>query len=283
MADTFKKVRNGDKLRIPANTYNAMIDAAADFINRKNNLSSQTNKQLPANMVYIKNTTGAPVERLNILGIGGSEIDPNANTFKQSIVFTGVVPNSNHAKGRFVITAEPIAPDSVGKAYSSGFVPVRIAVTDESHTYADIYPDETGVLRSLAIGAAYIIWKEQGTGYKWAIVKINGGAPEPTPMVQWAKTETEAGPNTYIPARLYNAAGQLDVYETFDPEYYPDNHITVYCTICGTSPVALNQATPYLFSGTDIPVIQRVVLVNGISTLRWYCLWGFQKTYICGT
>ena len=102
-------------------------------------------------------------------------------------------------------------------------------------------------------------------------------------MVQWARTETEAGPNNYIPARLYNSTGQLDVYETFSPAIYPQNHIYAYCTICGASIVALNQATPYLFGGVDIPVVQRTVSIDGQPTIRWYCLWGFQKTYICGT
>jgi hypothetical protein len=188
MADAFRKVRDGERLKIPARTYNAMVDAAQDHINRKNNLTTESGKQLPANMVYIKNTTGAVVDRLNILGIGGSQIDPTTVSFKQTTVLTGVTPSkTDHANGRFVITAEPIGIDCIGRAYVAGFTPVQINIIDEGHLYADIKDSDVTQLESAATGAAVILYKEDGTGTKLAVVRFGGSGGGGTAAELWAK------------------------------------------------------------------------------------------------
>ncbi|MEN6385317.1 MAG: hypothetical protein ABFD79_08960 [Phycisphaerales bacterium] len=176
MADTFKKVRNGDKLRIPAGTYNAMIDAAQDYIYRKTNINANIPQTLPANMVYIKNTTLFAVDRFGVLGISGSEIDAADNNFKNTYCFTGLAPSlAIHSGGRFVIAAEPIAANAIGRAYAAGIVTVQIDITDETHTCADIEAEDKAKLKSAASGAAAILWKETGTGTKWAVIRFGGG------------------------------------------------------------------------------------------------------------
>jgi hypothetical protein len=188
MGDAFRKVRDGERLKIPARTYNAMIDAAQDYINRKNNLTTESGKTLPANMVYVKNTTGAAVDRLNILGIGGSQIDPTTNTFKEITVLTGVTPSkTDHASGRFVITAEPIGIDCIGRAYVAGVTAVQINIIDEGHSFADIKDSDITQLESSASGAAVILYKEQGTGTKLAIVRFGGSGGTSTATTIWAK------------------------------------------------------------------------------------------------
>jgi hypothetical protein len=188
MGDAFRKVRDGERLKIPAAAYNAMIDAAQDYINRKNNLTSETGKQLPVNMVYIKNTTGAAVDRLNILGIGGSEIDATTVSFKQTTVLTGVTPSkTDHASGRFVITAEPIGIDCIGRAYVSGFTPVYLNIIDEGHLYAEIKEGDVTQLESAATGSAVILYKQEGTGTKLAVVRYGGSGGANTATTLWAK------------------------------------------------------------------------------------------------
>jgi hypothetical protein len=188
MGDAFRKVRDGERLKISAAAYNAMIDAAQDYINRKNNLTSQTGKQLAANMVYIKNTTSAAVDRLNILGIGGSQIDPATNTFKEMTVLTGVIPSkTDHASGRFVITAEPIGIACIGRAYVAGVTAVQINIIDEGHSFADIKDSDITQLESAASGAAVILYKEDGTGTKLAVVRFGGSGGTSTASTIWAK------------------------------------------------------------------------------------------------
>jgi hypothetical protein len=188
MGDAFRKVRDGERLKIPARTYNAMVDAAQDYINRKNNVSSQIGKQLAANMVYVKNTTGVAVDRLNILGIGGSQIDPTTNGFKEMTVLTGVTPSkADHANGRFVITAEPIGIDCIGRAYVAGVTAVQINIIDEGHNFADIKDSDITQLESAASGAAVILYKEDGTGTKLAVVRFGGSGGSSTAVELWAK------------------------------------------------------------------------------------------------
>ena len=47
MGDPFKKVQRGDRLRIPAETFNTFIDAAKDFRNRTQNVARQRQLDLP--------------------------------------------------------------------------------------------------------------------------------------------------------------------------------------------------------------------------------------------
>ncbi|OHB51767.1 MAG: hypothetical protein A2Y12_01395 [Planctomycetes bacterium GWF2_42_9] len=177
MGNVFKKVRDGDKLRIPASTYNAMIDAAQDYANRKSSVNTNTPQALSANIVFIKNTTGALVDRFGILGISNTELDVNSNSFKESVCFTGVSPSTaSHSGGRFVVTCEPIAAGAIGRAYAAGFVVVKINVIDEAHTCADIETDDKAKLKSAESGAAVILWKESGTGDKWGIIRFGGGS-----------------------------------------------------------------------------------------------------------
>ncbi|OHB60686.1 MAG: hypothetical protein A2Y12_04900 [Planctomycetes bacterium GWF2_42_9] len=176
MSDTFKRVRDGEKLRIPARTYNAMIDAAQDYANRKNaRADSDASGVLPVNMVYIKNSSGVNVDRLNILGISNSMIDVASNNFKQSTILEGIKPVfANHSSGRFVVTAEPIKDGAVGRACITGYFPIQIDVTNESHTYADVNDDIVTSLKSVETGSAVILWKEIGLGLKWALVRFGG-------------------------------------------------------------------------------------------------------------
>lgn len=92
--------------------------------------------------------------------------------------------NDNQQRfGGFLITCEPMMrPASSSdkkpiKAWYSGYCPVRIDVRDHNHGFADVITEpepETGYLKSTRTGPCRIIWKESGTGLKWAIVYHSG-------------------------------------------------------------------------------------------------------------
>jgi hypothetical protein len=277
MPDTFKKVRDGEKLRIPARTYNAMIDAAADYANRKNNLDAES-KGLSDNIVYVKNNTGAAVDRLNILGINNIIIPPTDNNFKNTTVFEGVVPlTANHSNGRFIITAEPIANNSIGKAYATGCVPVQVYIYDQTHNFADILNNDKTKLKSTPSGQATILWKESGTGTKWAVIRFGAAPPS---IVRRAKLTAPAGDGNTITANLYDADG---IEQTSGDEA----GVTVYCNINKQQPspfgTHLSSCIPRLYSGEEITVIKlpcRIEDENHLGTYitvyRWYCTTVFQ-------
>lgn len=196
MTEAFRKVSDGDKLRIPARTYNAMIDAAEDYQNRKNRTHSESLDRIPSNVIYVKNESGAVVDRLNILGISNTLIGATSNYFKERVALSGVIPlAANHASGKFVITIEPIANNSMGRAIISGICQIQINVTDANHCFADITNNDVTKLTSAASGPATILWKEVGTGTKWAVIRF-GGSSSGGSSVQLAIVKQEPKYNT---------------------------------------------------------------------------------------
>jgi hypothetical protein len=59
---------------------------------------------------------------------------------------------------------------------------VKVDVTDEDHGYADVTDADATKLTSVSRGSAQILWKESGTGLKWATVRL--GVP-PAPFRYW--------------------------------------------------------------------------------------------------
>ena len=54
---------------------------------------------------------------------------------------------------------------------------MEIDVQDEEDEYADVADAEAGRLKSGLRGAAQILWKESGTGEKWAVVRVGPSPP----------------------------------------------------------------------------------------------------------
>jgi len=67
---------------------------------------------------------------------------------------------------------------------------VRIDVTSSPHRYANPIDGQSGYLRSDATGLFRILWKESGTGIKWAVVIAEPKYPDElgTPAVVFQLT-----------------------------------------------------------------------------------------------
>lgn len=175
MGDTLKKVKSGDALVIPAQTFNTFIDAARDFRARQQE-NAQTAQPgfRSSGIILVKNASGYDQNRFAILGIDSPVITPtdNEDEFKNKIVFSGVTPTDADHIGKFVILAEPLADGEIGRAFAHGVCPVKVNVEDEAHAYADIEDAQTQYLLSGTSGAAQILWAESGTGEVWAVVRL---------------------------------------------------------------------------------------------------------------
>jgi len=178
MSDALKKVQSGQKLHIPAAAYNAFIDAAVDYRRRTAHIGQKaepTTRQ--ASIVLVRNDSGSNQNRLAVLGIDTPIIDPTANDneFKNRVALSCVTPAVDTHEGKFVILAEPIAAGKIGRAYAAGVCPVQIIVLDEdaeAYQFADIFDAYAVGLFADPNGSASILWKEEGTGLKWAIVRF---------------------------------------------------------------------------------------------------------------
>ena len=179
MADDLKKVRRGDPLRIPAATFNAFVDAAADFRKRQQGVSREAIPGVrQATIIPIRNGTGDDLDRFDVVGIATPIIDPadNGDEFKSRAMAVGVKPQVPTHRGRFAVMLEPVKDGAVAMGCVSGVIPCRINVDEESHQRADVEHEELKLLTGHH-GSAEILWKEPGKGLKWAVLKIGLAVP----------------------------------------------------------------------------------------------------------
>jgi hypothetical protein len=181
VGDSMKKVKSGDPLAIPAATFNTIVDAAQDFLRRQRSIGrTPTADRPPFETVLLKNASGADRGRFDVLGIDGPVFTPtdSLEAFTNGIALTGVTPTASHA-GNFAVLVEPIQTGQIGRACILGACPVKVNVVSASDPFADAEAGVTSRLKSGSSGAARILWKESGTGEKWAVVRLgnpDGGA-----------------------------------------------------------------------------------------------------------
>lgn len=174
--DVFKPITSGDVLRPSARVWNRLME----LCRRGDDISPGNNSRIiTAPTIPVRNDTTSGISRWQILGIDGPVITPtdNESEFAHRIILSAVAPVAPDHEGRFVIAAGAIPAGGVGQAYVSGVCPVKVNVTDEVHRFADVADGVTGYLATASTGAAAILWRESGTGEKWAIVHLSGALP----------------------------------------------------------------------------------------------------------
>lgn len=194
MGDALKKVAAGEPLRIPAQAYNAFVDAAVDLRRRQQAPARDPMRLLrQTGIVLIRNDSGEDVARFGILGVDGPLIDPKANEgeFAARIALSGVAPSLPDHRGRFVITLEPIAEGALGIACIGGVCQAKVLVGEgeDAPTAADAEPGETAYLVPRVDGSAAVLWVEPGEGEQWAVVRLGN----PFPAAPFPVTLTQVG------------------------------------------------------------------------------------------
>jgi len=203
--DELKRVRPGERLRIPAAAYNAFVDAAAEFKRRKGDDSPQGGGGFFQNgIIPVQNTTGVFQDRFKILGVDVPIFTPTDNLYEFCSRFSlkGVVPVATTHVGKFAVLAEPADTNAVAMAFVAGVCPVQVNVTDATHNFAEVTPASTSSLTSGVTGSATILWKETGTGVKWAIVRFGQSSP----------VATSVNPAVILPAAFETEAAQTDAW-----------------------------------------------------------------------
>jgi len=182
MSDALTKVQPGMPLQIPARAYNAFVDAALDHQRRQLSTTADAQRDRePANVVLVRNESGADRSRFDILGITGPIITraDNAASFQSRIALRGETPTAVHA-GRFVVLVDALPDGGIGRAYLSGACLVRVRMQDEAHTAADIEEGDASQLASGESGAASLLWVEPvaqrvDPAIAWALIRFGGG------------------------------------------------------------------------------------------------------------
>jgi hypothetical protein len=211
---SLKKVKSGDPLIIPAQTFNAFVDAALDYRFRQQQVSAgDLYSTRQTGIVLVRNDSGADRNRFDVLGISGPIITPtdNADAFKERVALSGVTPGSeNEHVGRFVVLLEPVTDGGIGRAVLDGVSVVRVEMVDEDHGFADAKPDSAEVLESASSGSAQLLWveseRERGSNTAWAVARI--GLPQGSgSSIRLARLVsfhwTEVGPDQSIADAFY--------------------------------------------------------------------------------
>ena len=176
MGDNLKKVQPGDRLVIPAATFNAFIDAAQDQRRRQRGLSRESQPVFQqTGIILVRNDTGNDLDRFSVVGIDGPIIEPsdNEDEFKNRATAIGVTPSGGVHDGKFAVLLEPLKSGAIGRGCVSGVCPALIQMDHDHHEYADIEDGETGHLLSVPSGSAQILWKETSEeSLKLAIVRL---------------------------------------------------------------------------------------------------------------
>jgi len=172
-----EKVNAGNPLKIPAEAYNRFVDMTR--LSTSFGVAAMTRHQPNLAVLPVRNMTGAAQSRFAILGLDVPVFDDadNLNEFQNRPAFDGVVPTTSHA-GRWCVLLEDLPYDAtdpnlaIGRAALAGIVPAQVNVVDTADTRAESTPGTTSYLTSDPAGSAQILWKQTGTGTKWAIVRI---------------------------------------------------------------------------------------------------------------
>ena len=198
MGDHLKKVQSGDPLVIPAQTFNAFVDAAFDYRRRQRGLGREGQAVFhQLGIIPVRNDTGEDLDSFSAVGTNAPIIGPNdnENEFKNRATAIGIKPIVPDHRGRFAVYLEPVKDGKIAPACVCGVIPCRINVDEVTHLRADIEHDETMLLTGHH-GGAEILWKEGGKGVKWALLKV--GIAEPLAItfdVKLVQRYGEAGDN----------------------------------------------------------------------------------------
>ena len=167
--DLFAKKTAKDKMRIPAELYNLVVDAVRFYMqSRPDRKSEKIGVQGPTRF-GIKNVSGSTLEQYAVVGIGAGLAVPGGDDtyYFGDAYFDSAAPA---AASPFAILQDTAANTGYAPAITSGASFVRVNYSDVSHGYAapsaGVY---THLVSQAGVGPATILWKETGTN------QLNGG------------------------------------------------------------------------------------------------------------
>jgi len=220
MGDAFRKVRSGQALRIPAAAYNAFVEAAVNQRRRERNSGAgPALEPAPRGIVLVRNDSEEEIEPYHALAITGVLVEPGEDdqerTFHSRTPLTGEIATEESPTLSFVLALQPIKPGKLGRCVLTGVTPARVLITNETDTTCELAAGES-VLAGTPMGGIPILWKEAGTGEKWAVIEMGRpspgrvtailGAAEPIPTErnrwrypwQEARLDGDPGSETYL-------------------------------------------------------------------------------------
>ncbi|MHB8953572.1 MAG: hypothetical protein ACYC4U_11430 [Pirellulaceae bacterium] len=192
------KVNSGDPLKIRATEWNLLLDMADPA-----KPSAVSPGGLPSLqrgfMAAVKNNTGAAVARYHAVGIGAPLFSPadSAGTFQNQLGFVGEDMAATYL-GKFAVMQEQADNGKIGRAMLEGITCAEITVNHADHDRVDVDTAGGSKLVSQFYGAGEILYKESGTGTKWAIIRIGAFVSEKLKAIAAADIAVNSSGNVAI-------------------------------------------------------------------------------------
>ena len=175
MNEPSEKVQIGQKFRMPARTFNSFVDAAK-YVSNQTHRGARPGANNRDEIILLRNKTDSNLPACSIVGIGEPIATPTTNlvAFLSGTAFDGVAPTLASHLGKFVILDRAMAPDGIDEVGIHGNYQVKVQINSGEEWYpcADIDDNSTSHLILRPYGAAQVLWKETGTGEKWATVRL---------------------------------------------------------------------------------------------------------------
>lgn len=174
----YRPVQAGERIKgIPAGLYNSIIDLVkANAASGGGGVSGTAGIVRPT--VRVKNDSGADVPAGGVLGIGGVAVLPSENqsVFVGDTPLSGVLPVASEHGGRFVVVPGGVNDGEIASGIVVGIAAVKLNIsTDTLIRFADVSGGQSGYLVPSSSGVS-VLWREAGTGTKWAVVRLGGGS-----------------------------------------------------------------------------------------------------------
>lgn len=175
-----RKINKGTRLSgIPADGWNGFVDThrIVSQMRPPTNGAAQIAADDRAIVVTLQNDSEGDVPRGGVLKLGAPIVEPStrAAVVLEGILFGGDTPEADNNEQQIGIALAPVADGEVGPFAVVGVVWAKLNITDEAHTFAKPKAS-TAELESSASTGFPVIWKEAGTGSKWAVVSLQGGS-----------------------------------------------------------------------------------------------------------
>lgn len=270
-----KHVSAGDPLNIPAEAYNAFVEAAEAHKRGQTGVYGTPGLTRQADgVILVRNDSGGNVDRFGVLGIDAPIIDPDDHEaeFKRRVALAVNTPASGTHDGLFVVLQESAGAGALVSARVTGVTPVLLNLTqaDPEPTRADIADGDATALDPAANGVAQILWHAtpgSGDTQVWAVVRLGGGGGGLPDNIYLQEMLISNGDDTWIVKTFpfahtlltsdltLSGAGEYDVAVRGTWGFHPDDGVRV-------------EHWSESGSGSGIAASGAVVSVTGTDTVR---------------
>ena len=202
--DPFRHVSTGERVRIPARTWNGIIDTVLAH-ERPYALGAGElfGTAEPPGVILAKNTTATAIDRFRVVGFGSLVLNATKLGFLERMAIEARLPTvDDHTV--FGVTQEILRPDQFGRVMIFGVTYLRVNAKHDDDEYAEVEAD-SHVAQSTPLGPIQLLKMTPGSTTpqeRWCIARIG----HLQTVTRFGKADAD------IPAE---GTGTVSVYRTF--------------------------------------------------------------------